>query len=44
MHHLFLDAIVPSEVQADHPVGLIAFVLVLAVAAVAAVIIRKRKK
>ena len=44
MPALLLDAIVPGEIKADHPVHLIAFILVLVVAAVAAVIVKKRKK
>ena len=44
MYTLFLDAIAPGEVKADHPVGLIAFILVLVVLAAVAVIVRKRKK
>ena len=44
MIHLLLDAIVPGEVKADHPVGLIAFILIVAAVVAVTLIVKKRKK
>ena len=44
MPNLHLDANAPGDIKADHPVGLIAFILIVAVVVIVALIVRKRKK